>query len=72
MRLDIDPDIRRTWTPLVEFNPSATASGTVREAVFAPSWQYVGDVGQLKAPGSAVPTTLLRSASCSGGAEDTR
>ncbi|BBO24896.1 MAG: hypothetical protein L6Q31_08175 [Fimbriimonadaceae bacterium] len=72
MRLDIDPDIRRAWTPPTEFYRSAAAYDAVREAVFARSWQYVGDVGQLKAPGSAVPTTLLRGASCSGGAEDTR
>lgn len=59
MRLDIDPDIRRAWTPPAEFYRSAAAFDAVREAVFARSWQYVGDVNQLKAPGSAVPTTLL-------------
>jgi phenylpropionate dioxygenase-like ring-hydroxylating dioxygenase large terminal subunit len=56
---DIDPRIERARTlpSLVYHDPAAYQR--VRERVLARSWQPVGDMNRLKAPGHVMPFTLL-------------
>ena len=58
----IDPDIRRAATlpARVYSDPALFEHG--REAIFARSWQLVGDAAALKAPGTVLPATFLEGA----------
>ena len=57
--IDIDPDIRRAATLPGWFYRDGKVHEAVRERVFVPSWQFVGSVDRVKAPGSVWPLTLL-------------
>lgn len=57
--LDIHPDIRKAATlPGWAYTDPALFE-RMKQAVFAPSWQLVGDLDRVKAPGQVVPFTLL-------------
>lgn len=57
--LGIHPEIARSPTlPGWAYADPAVHDRVVNE-VFAPSWQWVGDAGQLRAPGHVLPVTLL-------------
>ena len=58
-RLEIDEEIRRAWTPPAAFYSDAALYDAAREAVFAPSWQLVGDTRPVATPGQVQPITLL-------------
>jgi len=55
----IDPDIRRARTLPSRFYHDPEIYRAETERVFARSWQYVGDVSRLRAPGHVLPVTLL-------------
>src|SRR5687768_3758858 len=61
-RFAIDSDIRRAATlpARVYRDPELFERG--RDAIFARSWQLVGDLAALKAPGTVVPVTFLEGA----------
>jgi choline monooxygenase len=54
----IDPDIARARTPDARFYLDEAVFSSVRERVFARSWQWVGDLADLQAPGSLSPRTM--------------
>lgn len=54
-----DPDIVRARTPDARFYLDDAAFAAVRERVFARSWQWLGDLAEVDAPGSVAPRTLL-------------
>lgn len=58
-QLQVHQDIRkaRTLPSRVYFDPEIYENA--KERVFVPSWQPVGDVARLKAPGHVIPLTLL-------------
>ncbi len=56
---DIDPDIRRAWTPPGGLYTDPAVHARLRETVFARSWQLAGDAEALAAPGSALPFEFL-------------
>lgn len=57
--LEVHPDIRKAHTlpSRIYFDPDIYERA--KECVFVPSWQPVGAVQRLKAPGHVVPITLL-------------
>lgn len=55
----IDADIARARTPDPAYYTSPQAFADARERVFARSWQWLGDLESLRAPGSLAPRTLL-------------
>lgn len=55
----IDEDIRRAATMSSRFYSDAALFDRSREAIFAKSWQLVGDVSRVKVPGQVYPFTLL-------------
>ncbi len=55
----IDADITRAATPPAAFYRAPEIYDSVRERVFARSWQYVGDVEHVRVPGQTQPLTLL-------------
>lgn len=57
--LHVDEEIRRARTPpsRVYFDPELHDLAT--ERVFVRSWQPVGEIARLKAPGHVIPVTLL-------------
>ena len=55
----IDPDIARAHTLPSRTYHAQDVYDAIRERVFARSWQPVGNVAQLKAPGHVIPLTLL-------------
>jgi choline monooxygenase len=57
--LDVDRDIRRARTLPSRVYFDAGVHRRVIESVLVPSWQPVGDVARLKAPGHVIPFTLL-------------
>lgn len=56
---EIDPDIRKAWTPPARFYRDAALFETAKQLVFAPSWQWIGDTDLVKVPGQVHPFTLL-------------
>ena len=56
---EIDDDIRRAWTAPADLYEGADRFARLREAVFARSWQFVGDTDPVRAPGHVEPLTLL-------------
>jgi choline monooxygenase len=61
-RFTIDPDVRSAATlpARVYRDPELFERG--RDVIFARSWQLVGDLAALKAPGTVVPATFLEGA----------
>jgi len=55
----VDPDIRRAETMPGRFYADPELFAIARERVFAPSWQAVGDLDQVKVPGQVHPFSLL-------------
>lgn len=55
----IDSDIRRASTVPADAYADRATFARLRERAFARSWQFVGEVGRLKAPGHVLPFTLL-------------
>ncbi len=58
-RFHIDPDISRAQTPDTGLYTDPQLFEAARERIFAPSWQFVGDVSAVKETGDAWPFTLL-------------
>ena len=56
---NIDPDISKAKTIDKSFYTGEDCFHIVREKLFASSWQFVGDAGLVKEPGSVYPITLL-------------
>ena len=52
-------DIARASTLPGRFYTDPTLLDASRERIFSRSWQLVGDVGRLKAPGQVLPITML-------------
>ena len=59
MRYAIDADIAQASTLPGAFYGDAGAFERARERVFARSWQWLGDTGDVEAAGSVSPRTLL-------------
>ncbi|TVP42831.1 MAG: aromatic ring-hydroxylating dioxygenase subunit alpha [Gemmatimonadales bacterium] len=57
--LRIHPDIARSHTLPGRIYADAGVHARILDAVFARSWQWVGDAGHLRAPGHVLPVTLL-------------
>lgn len=57
--LHVEADIREAATLPSAFYKSAQWFERCKEQVFARSWQFLGDLDALKAPGSTQPLTLL-------------
>jgi choline monooxygenase len=58
MSFYIDPDITRARTLPVRFYRDPAVYDTVRERVFARSWHWAGDLGEVAAPGAVAPRVL--------------
>jgi len=55
----VDPDIRHAETPPGWLYSDPEVFARVKEAIFARSWQLVGDLDRIKAPGSVLPVAFL-------------
>lgn len=55
----VDPDIRRASTFPATYYRDRDAFERSKDGLFARSWQFVGDIDPLKAPGQIQPFTLL-------------
>jgi choline monooxygenase len=58
-RFEIDPDIAKAQTPHKDFYTDLQLFQLLKEKLFAPSWQFIGDTDRLKEPGDTYPLTLL-------------
>ncbi len=58
-RFPVDPDIAKAKTISTEVYTSAAILEEAKEKIFAPSWQYIGDVDRVSEVGSVYPFTLL-------------
>jgi choline monooxygenase len=58
-RFTIDPDIAKAKTPHTDFYTDLQLFEQAKEKLFAPSWQFIGDVDLAKAAGEVYPFTLL-------------
>ncbi len=58
-RFEIDPEVERARTIDKDFYLDPAVFDAVRERVFARSWQWLGDLAELREPGSLAPRTLL-------------
>jgi choline monooxygenase len=58
-RFTIDPDIAKACTLPTEFYKDERLFGLALEKLFAPSWQFIGDIGFAPEAGDAYPFTLL-------------
>ncbi|MBX3096293.1 MAG: aromatic ring-hydroxylating dioxygenase subunit alpha [Fimbriimonadaceae bacterium] len=59
MPFEIDPDIAKASTPPTAFYRDPAMFDRTREALFARSWQFVGDCDMVKVPGQVHPVTYL-------------
>jgi choline monooxygenase len=59
MAYAVDPDITRARTLDASFYTSEDAFAQSREKVFARTWQWLGDMRDVQAPGALSPRTLL-------------
>jgi choline monooxygenase len=59
LEFHVDADIRRAQTLPGSFYVDPRVFAALRERVFAPSWQCIGDAARLDAPGTLQPRTLL-------------
>src|SRR5436190_1098230 len=55
----VDPDITRARTLPSQFYLDPAVHAATRERVFARTWQWLGDLGDVAAPGSLSPRELL-------------
>ncbi len=55
----VDPDIARAKTIDTSFYTDKQCYEDAKKKIFAPSWQFIGDVSKVKEPGDAYPFTLL-------------
>jgi choline monooxygenase len=58
-RFEVHPDVGRARTLDKDFYLDPDVFGRVRERVFARAWQWLGDLHDVRAPGSLSPRTLL-------------
>ena len=58
-RFTIDPDIAKAKTPDTGFYTDPQLFEQAKAKLFAPSWQFIGDIDQVKEAGSLFPFTLL-------------
>ena len=58
MILDVDPDPSRARTPDARFYLGDESFAAVRERVFARSWQWIGDLADVREPRSLSPRVL--------------
>lgn len=58
-RFEVDADLARASTLHADFYRDPDVFARAKSAVFARSWQWVGDAGQVKVPGQTAPFTLL-------------
>ena len=56
----VDPDITRATTIASSFYRDEATYALARQRVFARSWQWIGDLADVVAPGSLSPRELLR------------
>jgi choline monooxygenase len=56
---EIDPDIRRAQTPPASFYTSPEIFESMKQKVFARSWQLLADADVIKAPGNVYPCSFL-------------
>lgn len=59
MSIDVDPRIEHASTLPSAFYTDSSIFELSKERIFARSWQWIGDLEQLKAPGSVLPLTIL-------------
>ena len=55
----VDPDVTRARTLPSAFYLDPAVHALTRERVFARSWQWLGDLGDVAAPGSLSPREML-------------
>ncbi|MBT9596189.1 MAG: aromatic ring-hydroxylating dioxygenase subunit alpha [Vitreoscilla sp.] len=58
-RFQVDPDVRRAETLDKAFYLDAAVQAEARERIFARSWQWLGDLAEVAAPGALAPRDLL-------------
>jgi choline monooxygenase len=58
-RFAIDADIARARTPDTSLYTDPQLFAEIREKLFAPSWQFIGDTQCIPTPGDTQPFTLL-------------
>ena len=58
-RFTIDPDIAKAKTPDTALYTDAQLFGEIKEKLFVPSWQFIGDTRQAPERGDAHPFILL-------------
>ena len=58
MKLHVDPDIACARTPDARFYVDEAVFAAVRERVFARSWQWIGDLADVREPGSLAPRVM--------------
>lgn len=58
-RFNIDPDIAKAKTPDTSLYTDPGLYEEIKEKLFAPSWQFIGDTQSIPTPGDAHPLTLL-------------
>ncbi len=61
MPFEIHPEIEKAWTPPASWYVDPNEFERSKEAVFAKSWQFVGDTDMVKVPGQVHPFTFLES-----------
>jgi choline monooxygenase len=59
MKLEIAADLRRARMPPPAFYLDEAVYARVRDAVFVPSWQWLGPTDEVAAPRTLAPRTLL-------------
>lgn len=59
MQFDIDPRIEHAETISSAFYTDPSLFEVAKAKIFGRSWQWIGDLETLKAPGSVLPLTLL-------------
>src|ERR1700741_2286241 len=55
----VDPNISKAKTIHTDFYTNTEVFELCKEKIFAPSWQFIGNTGLVKAPGDAYPLFLL-------------
>lgn len=60
-QLTVHDDLAKAWTLPSSFYKSPDVFERSKEAIFAKSWQWVGDLDMVKVPGQVHPFTLLES-----------
>ncbi len=58
-RFTVHPDIALARTPHTDLYTDPQLFELIKERLFTPSWQFIGDTGLVSDPGDAYPFTLL-------------